>query len=77
MPRRAEQVRINIPKAREYLEGPAAAVSSSRGGDACQLPTLQLTFEFALDGLCLERGLANRLAYRIRGADALRSRIKG
>ncbi len=31
---------------------PVAAVSLRRGGDACQLPTLLLVFEFALDG-CL------------------------
>ncbi len=51
--------------------GEAAAVSLLRGGDACQLPTLLLIFEFALDSWYLPQGLANRLAYHIRGADTL------
>ncbi len=51
--RKEKQVRINIQKALEYLEGgnevvaaaarnegPFAAVSLRRGGDACQLPTV-------------------------------------
>ncbi len=30
--------------------GPAIAFSPRRGGDECQLPTLQLIFEFTLNG---------------------------
>ncbi len=78
-----KQVQINI-QARDYLEGGnlhpevvASAVSLRKGGDACQLPPLQLFFEFTLDGSYLQRGLANKLAYHIRRADALMPRVKG
>ncbi len=63
--------------AAERNEGPAAAVSLRMGGDECQLPTLWLTFEFAVSGWYLPRGFANRLAYHIQGVDALRPRTVG
>ncbi len=53
-----------------------AVIRSARSRHRCSLSSL-LIFEFALDGWYLQRGLVNRLAYHVRGADALSPRIKG